>query len=525
MGGGRSVEGNVGVHGIDGVISEFTIANPQNVRAGMVDQAIAAAAGQSFALEQGHGSLLASRIAAQEVLNQPAGPAGNDPTQNGVQLTTGMYLQCLSGDAQGTLISAANTRMSRIRTNQTFQIASENFGAGKAISSMDCGFAEACSKSAENGSIFIMRGVNPDSLGEGGVLVNPGRYAPKPMTCHAKSSYFGFTKGLVPANPQFSRPDYVDTTGGKYQQALKDVQHTLGPDMIGTAEGVPLHLKGTIDQQECFVYQGTFQGIDDKTYRYQVAIPIKEHNNQQPIPCNSSTKMISDYIKKCPPKHIRVCQDPQPDDNPKSWKTPDKVSAHTQSHFGNKILMDDIGGPSFTAEPTLVIGLPAGTRGSQQTTERYYVSDYDVYAIAHTSGTAVGQNEQIAQWGNHGEFADPRDIKAIIAVNHQLLIKDQGQTIAAFEGSLGSRFRDFPIQHAAAAAGIVKTTETGLEGFAVPDFPLWVVEPGNVIKLDGRGDLAAYMIHLSMKEEKPAETILNSKVLDLCVRELVRGAA
>ncbi|MDR0445409.1 MAG: hypothetical protein LBG98_04000 [Puniceicoccales bacterium] len=120
-------------------------------------------------------------------------------------MTPGMYLQCLSADDQKILKCKANTRMEGIRTNQnqTFPIVSGNFKADGVIPRMDYGFAQACATSAQNGSTFIMRGVNPSSLGDGGALTHPERYAPKPMTCHAKSSEFGFTKGLVPANPQF----------------------------------------------------------------------------------------------------------------------------------------------------------------------------------------------------------------------------------------------------------------------------------------------------------------------------------
>jgi hypothetical protein len=482
------------------IISGFTI-NPQNIQLGKVNQAIAAAAGQDFALTQGPGSLLASRVTA---LVPPAQPAGGAATQFGVQLTTGMYLQCLSEEARNTLTAAANGRMGNIRTRQTFSIEEGNFGAGQPIPCMDHGFAQACSRAAGQGSIFIMRGVNPDSLGEGGVLTHPERYAPKPMTCHAKSSYFGFTKGLVPANPQFSRPDYVNTAGAKYQQALNDVQHTLGSDMKGTAEGSPLHLKVTINHEECFVHQGTFSK-DGTTYRYQVAIP----NGTDASPTEIRNRLQN-------PNYCKVCKD---------------------SNWGEVIDLRTLSPPleALAHEPTLVIGLPANSEGSQQTTERYYVSDYDVYAIAHTTAaeaadTLITQNGVLQNtWENCGEFADNRDMAAINLVNALLLapgIADPQVALQQYQANYDSNHRDRPIQHAAAAATTVKTTATGgLEGFAVPDFPLWVVEPGNVIKLENAGDLAAYMIHLSIKRGRSAEAILNSKVLDLCVNELISGRA
>jgi hypothetical protein len=50
------------------------------------------------------------------------------------------------------------------------------------------------------------------------------------------------------------------------------------------------------------------------------------------------------------------------------------------------------------------------------------------------------------------------------------------------------------------------------------------VEYGNVIKLNDEGDLAAYIIHLSVSDEGK-EAILNSKVLDFCVNALTNNAA
>jgi hypothetical protein len=213
------------------------------------------------------------------------------------------------------------------------------------------------------------------------------------------------------------------------------------------------------------------------------------------------------------------------------WKSFQELDSHTKAHAKNGILMDDL---SFTAEPTLVIGLPAGTKGSQHATnERYYVSDYDVYAVAHTSTVITGQNPRIEGWGNHGEFADPRDIKAIIAVNAQLL--GQGQSIQEFEGELGSHFRDFPIQHAPCAATQVKGGgDAPLAGYAVPDFmenppkSLWAIEPGDqnhpegsIIELKSAEDFAAYMITKSTEDpDCPCEAILNSKVLDHCMNKL-----
>jgi hypothetical protein len=572
-----------------------------------VNHAIAALAGEVSVVSA---APLASLLAPRIDQNPPRGAI----EQSGVQMTTVAYLQHLGLDefrqldpqqldpgqlAQlerlrplGQLITAASTRMDRIRDGQrppdelqTFQIIPENFRADGIIPHMNHGFAQACAVAARNGSIFIMRGVNPSSLGEGGVLTHPERYAPKPMTCHAKSSEFGFTKGLVPANPQFSRPAYANTSGKLYQNACGDVLETLGLDlpldvviqnflkegvcmrlfremlreepaatykgllgqlnkleaMVGTpnapdatevttvrqmlagylaevikavsspkalvsdSEGQALHLKIKIqveDQNEiqCHVYQGTFRK-DDTTYRYQVAIPAGNTDAIQ--------QAIRDRLQD--PNHCKVSKD---------------------SNWGEGIDLRTLSPPldTFTSEPTLVIGLKGkpgaqpGTGGSQYPTQdRYYVSDYDVYAIAHTSAATIGQNEQITSWGNHGEFADPRDIKAIIAVNAQLL--SQGQDIQNLEEYLSSHFRDFPIQHAPCAATQVTGEGQNMTGYAVPDFPLWVVEPENVIRLDGAGDLAAYMIDLSTKRVRSAKAILNSKVLDHCVNALLNNAA
>jgi hypothetical protein len=202
-----------------------------------------------------------------------------------------------------------------------------------------------------------------DSLGEGGVLKYPERYAPRPMTCHAKSSYFGFTRGLMPANPQFSRPDYIDTTGAKYQRALEDVNKTLGrgegcTDLVttgvGSAEGKALHLKVKINGEDCYIYQGTFKGTDDQTYCYQVAIPAN-------TPTDEIQQKIQNKLQD--QNYCKVCKD-------SNWQEEVKIFLGINWNLPQ-------------SEPTLVIRLTANSRGSQQTTERYYVSDCDVYAIAH----------------------------------------------------------------------------------------------------------------------------------------------
>ena len=482
---------SVRVQGIRNVISGFNIANPQNIRAGQVDRAIAAAAGGQPAISlKNMQKLLAPRITNKTppVEQLPANANSCSArrsmahaTQSGAQMTTGMYLQCLNETDRRTLTTAANTRMAQIRQERAFAINTGSiFSSEGGQIPMDRGFAEACAASASNGHIFIMRGVNKDSLGENGVLLQPDSRAPKPMTCHAKSSYFGFTKGLVPANPQFSRPDYVNTEGDKYQQALRDVKHTLGEAMAGTEEGAPLHLKVRINNEDCHVYQGTFQGSDGKTYRYQVAIPDGT---------DASPDEIRNRLQN--QNYCKVCKDTD-------WKEEVTISP-------------GIDGDLPPAEPTLVIGLPAGTGGSQHAAqERYYVSDYDVYAIAHATAaeaidTLITQNEFLQNtWQNCGEFADNRDMAAINFVNALLLASGTADPQAApdlqaalqqYREKYDSNHRNRPIQHAAAAAGIVKTTEAGgLEGFAVPDFPLWAVESGSVIKLENAGDLAAYMI-------------------------------
>jgi hypothetical protein len=172
--------------------------------------------------------------------------------------------------------------MQQIRSsNQVSDISAEAiFSSEGGLIPMDRGFAQACAASATRGSVFIMRGVNKDSLGANGILLSPDSRAPKPMTCHAKSSEFGFTKGLVPANPQFPRPAYVDTSGTKYQGAFQDVNKTLGRTEgctdpitagVGSTEGKALHLKVKINNKDCYVYQGTFKGTNNnKIYRYQM---------------------------------------------------------------------------------------------------------------------------------------------------------------------------------------------------------------------------------------------------------------
>jgi hypothetical protein len=525
-------DGTRRVTGIGQVISEFTIRGPQNIKPGEVDQAIARAAGGQPAVSlENKQKLLAPRATNK---TPPAGqlPANasscearksmDHATPGGVQLTTGMYLQCLNDGAQETLKAKANTRMQQIRQTQASCINTADIFASETNSQgipgkipMDRKFAEACAASAARGSVFIMRGVNKDSLGENGVLLHPECRAPKPMTCHAKSSEFGFTKGLVPANPQFSRPAYVDKNGDKYKGAFKDVNRTLGRTEgckdpitagVGSTEGKALHLKVKINSQDCHVYQGTFQknGI---TYRYQVAIPAD-------TPADAIQQTVQARLQDA--NYCKVSKD---------------------SNWGEGIDLRTLSPPlnTFTSEPTLVIGLPAGTEGTQHAAQdRYYVSDYDVYAVAHTSAAAIGQNEQITSWGNHGEFADPRDIKAIIAVNAQLL-GGQGQPIQNLEGQLGSRFRDFPIQHAPCAATQVTGGDRGspLAGYAVPDFmenppkSLWVVEQGippsegSVIELKTAEDFAAYMITKSTEDpQNPCEAIFNSKVLDYCMAKL-----
>jgi hypothetical protein len=424
--------------------------------------------------------------------------------------------------------------MEQIRQTQASSINAATFASPANPNGipMDKGFAEACAASAARGSIFIMRGVNKDSLGTNGVLLSPDSRAPKPMTCHAKSSEFGFTKGLVPANPQFSRPAYVDKNGAKYQGAFQDVNKTLGraegrADPItaddGTAEGKALHLKMTINSQECHVYQGTFQK-GGTTYRYQVAVPAN-------TPADNIQQAIQDRLAdqanlgSC----LKVYKDPLAGAVP-NWE---EVADLGTIQFSE--------GDFTQVEPTLVIGLKGqagaapGTAGSQHAAQdRYYVSDYDVYAIAHTSTMSTGQNTQIANWGNHGEFADPRNINAIIAINAQLL--GQGQPIEDLEGNLGAHFRDFPIQHAPCAATRVAGggQAAPLSGYAVPDFmenppkSLWVIEPGDrdhpngsVIELKTAENFAAYMITKSTGDtQAPCEAILNSKVLDHCMAQL-----
>jgi hypothetical protein len=518
-----------------------------------VNQAIAGKAGEGSVISDNSllkPSLLAQKIKSKTLISQPKTliiqpRLQTQPIQlseaekkareelretiieKGVQMKTGAYLKHLKEETRTDLTKKAQARMDKIH-GQTFSILPKNFKDEKIAPRMNHGFAQACSESAGQGSIFIMRGVNPSSLGKGGVLEHPDRYAPKPMTCHAKSSYFGFTKGLVPVNPQFSRPDYVDKEGVKYQQALDDVKHTLGVKMQGTAEGRPLHLKVQINGQECHVYQGTFKGRSGGDYRYQIAIPDKDNFRFHKATTEQQFKYVQQALKdKKQAPYICLYQE-----SGEKWTPLEELDSHIKAHAKNEDLMEHLG---FTIEPTLVIGLPAQkegetpeSRGSQQKTERYYVSDYDVYAIAHTGAAASGQDKEIMEWRNHGEIADPRDIEAILYVNAKLLNKGTPEYL---KKNLETHFRDFPIQHAAAAAGIVTTnTEGGLEGFAVPDFPLWVVEsegpsqPGNVIRLDGPEDLAAYMINLSTDENKRAEAIFNSKVLDFCVNKLLQAA-
>jgi hypothetical protein len=357
--------------------------------------------------------------------------------------------------------------MDRIRA-QTFLIAEENFQDASIAPRMDYRFAQACSVAAENGSIFIMRGVNPSSLGANGVLLSSDSRAPKPMTCHAKSSEFGFTKGLVPANPQFSCPAYVNKDGDKYKGAFKDVNKTLGraedcedPITAGvkSTEGKALHLKMPINGQDCHVYQGIFQK-NSITYRYQVAIPADNTNAiQQAVQARLGNPANLD-------SYLKVYKDPDPREDVPKWEEITDLSTISLS-------AEDFA----QVEPTLVIGLKGqagaapGTGGSQHAAQdRYYVSDYDVYAIAHTARPTDPNQPPQSSWPNCGEFADPRDIEAIIDVNARLL--GQGQDLETFKNNLGSHFRDFLIQHAAAAAGIVETKGTKLEGFAVPDFPV-----------------------------------------------------
>ncbi|MDR0445410.1 MAG: hypothetical protein LBG98_04005 [Puniceicoccales bacterium] len=288
-----------------------------------------------------------------------------------------------------------------------------------------------------------------------------------------------------------------------------------------------MHLKTTISSQDCHVYQGTFSK-DGTTYRYQVAIPA---NTQADAVQQAIQGRLQDHEHLG--SYLKVYEDPKPTDANPNWAEVTNLSTMNLSAADFA---------QAKPEPTLVIGLPKDTKGSQQKTERYYVSDYDVYAIAHTqaqtiaSGQAPGvmQSEVLQKdWPNCGEFADNRDKAAINFVNALLLSPGRGafpeQALAEYQKNYDSNHRDRPIQHAAAAAGIVTTKkEGGLEGFSVPDFPLWVVEsegpsqPGNVIKLENAGDLAAYMINLSTDKNKCAEAIFNSKVLDFCVNDLIR---
>ncbi|MDR3143242.1 MAG: hypothetical protein LBT57_00025, partial [Puniceicoccales bacterium] len=465
---------------------------------------------QAIAGQAGAGSVVSvsslSELLALKIEANPSGeriepnlPLQETILQNGVQLTTGEYLLRLgdpNSEIHAGLIRKAQDRMDGIRTRQTISIESENFQAGGTGPRMDYGFARACSKAAEQGAVFIMRGVNPFSLGEGGVLADPDRYAPKPMTCHSKSSEFGFTKGLVPVNPQFSRPAYVDTSGSKYQGAFRDVNETLGRNKncraiitagTGSAEGKALHLKRRINDEECHVYQGTFNGTDGKIYRYQVAIPDKDRFCFHA----ATTQKLAEYVQQAlkdenKAQYLCLYQDGP---SGSQWTPLPKLDSHTKSHAKNGDLMAPSG---FTAEPTLVIGLPAGTEGSQHAAkERYYVADYDVYAIAHTDPTDPSQASGVMQalqrdWPNCGAFADNQDIRAINFVNALLLSSLKGASTSGeiqraldeYRENYDSNHRDRPIQHATAAAGTVKTTTTGLEGFAVPDFPLWAVEGG-----------------------------------------------
>ena len=141
---------------------------------------------------------------------------------------------------------------------------SSDFGTKDGIP-LDLDFVKACQARAEtNGDIVIMCGVNVDSLGDKGVLEHPDKYAPKPMSCHAKSSYFGFTKGLVPSNPEFSRQN-IAADENALESAKKDVAHSRKNG------GVDYHLKLSIGDKEYYIYQGKFK-IGNEEYRYQVAL-------------------------------------------------------------------------------------------------------------------------------------------------------------------------------------------------------------------------------------------------------------
>ncbi|MDR2603191.1 MAG: hypothetical protein LBC11_01350 [Puniceicoccales bacterium] len=291
---------------------------------------------------------------------------------------------------------------------------------------LDRNFIKACKKQATSlSSIMIMCKVNPDSLGDRGVLANPGRYAPKPISCHAKSSYFGFTKGLVPTNPKFSRYKFISDTDA-CNDAMADVKHST------IAGGVAMHLMVSIDEQDHFVYQGTFSA-GGKVYRYQIALKDAD------APAEKITAAVKNALKEGDTAHLKCYDD----------------SASSPSGGWNEATFTELANLTFTfngCEKTLVLGpdkYKIDASASQNSSikqhyqsERYYVSDYDVFTIAHGQAPLPdpaladdpfpGANRYTFLGTHGGEVADRRDVSTIDAINAELV---------GYVGGAGSRHR------------------------------------------------------------------------------------
>lgn len=318
---------------------------------------------------------------------------------------------------------------------------------------MDEPFIEACKIAAAAGSIVIQRSVNAESLGEKGVFSPNQQYLPKPRSCHAKSSYFGFSQGLVPANPCFSRGKYIPRGNNRasYEGAMSDIQSTLS----NPKEGCLIHLM----KQDRPIYQGTFNE-SGKTYRYQVALRADQKGLSE---AELKTEVQKILTEKTPGEDFFLAADPESQKN--EW---DFLTAE------NRKAMPPINMETLEVEPCLVIGLPtkevvkdsknlieastveleseerkfdlkaAIRNGDFASDGRYYVSDYDLYGIAHAKpledeGNA-GQdgakyeryksqieiekfkNEKVPDLGpNGGEMADDRDIAVIHFINAELM--------------------------------------------------------------------------------------------------------
>lgn len=405
----------------------------------------------------------------------------------------------------------------------------------------DPGFIEAARKQAARDNIVIMCGVNPDSLGNKGVLVRSDRYAPKPMTCHAKSSYFGFTKGLVPVNQKFSRRNIAVNEEEK-KKSDKDVDYSK--EHGGQEYPLEVSVEGDATNL-CPVYQGEFSQGEIR-YRFQVAMLNGKDNISD---ASEVEKAVIDAIKNKISKILMCGRDDCGGDD-KGWDVVDLESLNENIAFDENTIERTLvlgpqknsgKGPEKESEESASVTDENNTKISSTIVnenmdkERYYVSDYDVFAIAHrdsqsaTTKTSNGQSNAADGVHNRykllgesgGEVADPADVATINAINKELReIDNTKKHINECKRKGLYEEKTFnPIQHAAAATLHFNNPA------AKPAYPLFAIEENHVIAIKDHKALAAYLYCLENPRhgEKGQQTcLINSALSNILAEELVK---